>query len=213
MSVTVSGDGTMTGNIYVMRQNTEVIRQALGRLAEGGLQLTEMTSTRLTGTVTADGSRTLLLSIPYDDGWHVTVDGKAVGTLAVGTTARAENGALLAVPIEAGEHTVVLRYRAPGLMLGLLLSLCGAAGIVLWVWLSRRPRPRAGVADGLPLPAAEVQPGDNTAASDDADEPSPTDAANAAGGADGSAPAGPAEDKADEADAPAADDLPRGGAN
>lgn len=213
VSVTVSGDGTMTGNIYVMRQNTEVIRQALGRLAEGGLQLTEMTSTRLTGTVTADGSRTLLLSIPYDDGWHVTVDGKAVGTLAVGTTARAENGALLAVPIEAGEHTVVLRYRAPGLMLGLLLSLCGAAGIVLWVWLSRRPRPQAGVADGLPIPAAEVQPEDNTAASDDADEPSPTDAANAAGGADGSASAGPAEDKADEADAPAADDLPRGGAN
>lgn len=64
----------------------------------------------------------LVSTIPYDEGWAVSVDGKAVPVT--------QNwGAMLAFPVDPGEHTIELRYHAPGKRAGLLISLF-SAGIV-----------------------------------------------------------------------------------
>lgn len=64
----------------------------------------------------------LVSTIPYDDGWTVQVDGQAVPIT--------QNwGAMLAFPVGPGEHTIELRYHAPGKRTGLLISLF-SAGIV-----------------------------------------------------------------------------------
>ena len=65
-------------------------------------------------------------------GWQAWVDGHEV-------EAAANDTGMLVVALPAGEHTVELRYRQPGLTTGLLLSIAGLAG--LW-WLLR----------GMPLP-------------------------------------------------------------
>lgn len=62
----------------------------------------------------------LLLTVPYEEAWQLTVDG---------APARAQRGLgmLLAVPLQPGEHTVELRYALPGLRAGTAISAATAA--------------------------------------------------------------------------------------
>ena len=64
----------------------------------------------------------VVLTVPYDDNWRAEVDG-----------ARAEiqraAGALMAVELPAGSHTLTLTYTQPGAAAGLGLTLAGALGL------------------------------------------------------------------------------------
>lgn len=81
---------------------------------------------RLTGTVQAGADGYLLFTIPYDEGWSLTVDGKETELL------RADLG-FLACEMEAGEHTFRLSFRPLYLREGLLCSL--VCWILYGVWL------------------------------------------------------------------------------
>lgn len=72
----------------------------------------------------------LLLSSTPDPGWRFELDGRAV-PCSLGP------GILHGVPVPAGEHVVEARYRPPGLIVGIgvsLLSLLGFAGGVWRRW-------------------------------------------------------------------------------
>jgi hypothetical protein len=84
--------------------------------------------------VDADGSGLLVTRESFARGWRATVDGRAAPVLRA-------NGKHRAVPIPAGRHEIVLRYRPPGLSLGLVLT-CLSALLALGVWWGgpfRRP--------------------------------------------------------------------------
>ncbi len=87
---------------------------------------------RVSLTVTADSPRQLLTTVPAEDGWTAYVDGK-----------RTEHGVwldtFLAVPLSAGEHTVELRYTAPGLVPGAALGALAALGLACAFLRGRRP--------------------------------------------------------------------------
>ncbi len=82
-------------------------------------------------TVTVDGDQTLLTTIPAESGWTAYVDGH-----------KTEHGAwldaFLTVPLTAGEHTVTLRYTAPGLFPGVALGVLSAAALVVLELRKRR---------------------------------------------------------------------------
>ncbi len=91
------------------------------------LKLTEFSSTYLAGAITCDRDGLLYTSIPQDGNWKAIVDGQEVETKLVG-------GAMLALDLTAGEHTVEFRYENKAFEIGLLISLGSAAllgGIVL----------------------------------------------------------------------------------
>ncbi len=95
-----------------------------GRQAEG-MTISSFSQTHITGSVTIEKEdEVLLTTIPYSAGWEVTIDGK------VAETTTALNG-LLAVPISAGKHSIVLTYRTPYLMTGLAVSGASIAGALL----------------------------------------------------------------------------------
>lgn len=124
-----------TGEFYAF--DSAKLASAAARLRAGGLVIDHCTADRLTGRVQADGSgRVLFLSIPYDTGWTVKIDGRRVGTFPL-------LGCLTGVSLPAGTHRVELIYRPPGLAAG---CAAGAAGVVLavWaVWLGRRKGSRS----------------------------------------------------------------------
>lgn len=66
----------------------------------------------------------LYLSIPYDDGWKVTVNGKPV---------QAEE-CMMSVPLQDGKNVVEMKYRIPYLGAGILFTI---VGIVVFVFLLR----------------------------------------------------------------------------
>ncbi len=85
--------------------------------------------------VESDGAGYLVSRASFARGWTATVDG-------VGAPVLRANGKHRAIPVTAGHHDVVLRYRAPGLDAGLWLSaLAALATAVASVQIPRGPAP------------------------------------------------------------------------
>ncbi|MCU1281970.1 MAG: hypothetical protein JWM53_5516, partial [bacterium] len=75
----------------------------------------------------SDGYAALLDT--FADGWSATVDGTPAPIMRADLVTRA-------VAVRAGEHTIVMRYRTPGLRTGALVSLL--SWLALLGWLVRR---------------------------------------------------------------------------
>ena len=164
VEVTISAESAVSGNIHIVRLDTAALETAVAAVREHGLSVTESTSTSLTGTLNAPADGAMFLSIAYDSGWTATVDGKIAATFPVEKDAEGADGAMLAVEIPAGEHTVVLKYRAPGQIVGLVISLLCAA-VIAALWLIERRLARK--AATLPAPSEEVAPAAESAEEED----------------------------------------------
>ena len=78
------------------------------------------TEDNLEGTITTNKAKqTILTTLPYDEGWHIYVDGKEV-------ECRETLGALIAFDIKgAGEHTLRMTYRSSAFTIGLAVTIAG----------------------------------------------------------------------------------------
>jgi len=105
-----------------------------GDAGGGSARVVESLPGLLTLDVTADSGGLLVVSQPYYPGWHAWVDGQEA------TLVRADY-LLQALPLQAGQHRVELRYHLPlwpTLVSVLLLAGCVAA-LVLSRHLTRQP--------------------------------------------------------------------------
>ena len=90
--------------------------KVITKLAEHQLQITEYADDSLKGTIVVDEAKTLLLSIPYEEGWEIKVDGRKVDYFMIGD-------ALIGINLDSGEHTLELNYTPAGFGVGTILSL------------------------------------------------------------------------------------------
>ena len=106
----------------------EVYKETMTTLAEGNFKIEEYTESYFKGTITATENRTsVFTSIPYEEQWKVTVDGKEVETYM---TCAALVGFDLG---SAGEHTVEIEYRSAPLRNGLILTGIGLVLFLGWI--------------------------------------------------------------------------------
>lgn len=124
-------------------------------------------SSGFTATISLESPNLVFFSVPYDEGWTATVNGKPADVEEV------DNG-FMAVAAEAGDNTIVFHYTTPGLHAGAALT---AGGVVLfaaymlicWKMGIRRKTERVCCAD-YPVSAEEeilpelTAPDDNTEA-------------------------------------------------
>ncbi len=114
-----------TGVDYFYYLDEALYAEIMPRLHEYAMEITDWDDTRIEGVVMTDEAHDLIYTtIPYDEGWNVTVDGKSVEI----TTAC---GALLAVDassLEDGAHTVIFTYMPKCYVIGFAISM---GGIVL----------------------------------------------------------------------------------
>ena len=112
----------------------------------------DVTDDHLTGSLkTLSDDQMILTTIPYDEGWNVTVDGKAVEI-------EESADALVAFRVaDAGEHRVELRYMPKTIALGigctLICTVIFVAILILYPFFKNK-RP----IKGLILVAGEEQP-------------------------------------------------------
>ena len=71
------------------------------------------------GTYQAKQEELLLLTVPFDTGWKVTINDDSVAIQ------RGMN-AFIVFPVNAGENQIICEYHVPGIKPGIILSLCGA---------------------------------------------------------------------------------------
>lgn len=115
-------------------ENAAALAQYCGALAGGGCELTKLSASHYTGGfTTGEGDELLVLTIPYDSAWTVTLDG-----------ARAEaveaQDCLMAIPVTAGQHTIELRYTPAGLLPGTAISAAALALCLTVYFLERKKR-------------------------------------------------------------------------
>jgi hypothetical protein len=109
---------------------------------EGGVRAIVEATDRIAIEATASAPSVLLLREAWAPGWEARVNGLEAPVYRA-------NGRHRAVPIGAGRSVVELRYRPPGLRLGLLLAAAAASGAVSACWRrgpasEKRPDPATG---------------------------------------------------------------------
>lgn len=116
---------------WVYYQDMNVTKDYFRLLSQEGLKLEVASDDFLSGVVNnISGKNLLFLTIPFDNGWKIFVDGKE-------TSAKSAMGVFMSVEIPEGKHQITLKFEAPGLKQGILISsICGVT-ILIWVFLHR----------------------------------------------------------------------------
>lgn len=104
--------------------NLDVFEQIINELRTSEFIPTVFEDGRIEGEYTAKDDGNLLLSIPYDEGWNVTVNGTAEEL-----TPAADKG-LSSLNMQKGANRIVMTYKTPGALAGLAVSLATAAVLI-----------------------------------------------------------------------------------
>jgi len=112
--IQATADSSM--NVLVYTLDSSKFISAINTLKQGALDVTYHSDTKIEGTVTSTNDGIMMFSIPFDKGWTVLVDGKAVNTFAI-------KDALLGINVGVGQHTIKLSYTPVGLIKGLIISI------------------------------------------------------------------------------------------
>jgi uncharacterized membrane protein YfhO len=98
---------------------------------QSAVHVSDYGSDYINGDVSLDTDGLVVFSIPYDEGWTVTVDGmeEIIEPVADG---------LMGVYMEEGTHELELSYVSPGFSLGMLLTILGLVLFVLLCILTKK---------------------------------------------------------------------------
>ena len=123
-------------NIYYI--DKEVLYKHYNSLKNGNLQIEEFSNGHIKGKVQVEGTKKLLfVTIPYDPGWHIKVNGVETEIL------RMVDGAYMGVFVPyTGEVDISMDYEIPGLKVGLVVSLCGILAFLSVVFEKYLKKPK-----------------------------------------------------------------------
>ncbi len=82
-------------------------------------------SDSFTATITLEQDNLVFFSVPYEEGWSVTVNGQEREVIRA-------NVGFIAVKADAGDNLIEFSYETPGLMVGAVVSGVTAVTLILW---------------------------------------------------------------------------------
>lgn len=122
----------VVADVYMM--DKELLDEVLNKLSKQYLTQVEYDSTHVSGKLSLQEAGRLILSIPYEDGWNVLLNGEKTEPALFG-------GALMAFDLEPGEYVLSMSYVPKGKYAGIGVS---AVSIVIFAGLSFFGRKRNG---------------------------------------------------------------------
>lgn len=122
-----------TGNITLQTAslNEDAFAEVYDGLSASQLEITHASSAELSGTINADRDGVMLLSVPYDEGWTIRIDGEKAEPFRIGE-------GFTGVEMSAGEHSVQLTYMPQGFIPGVICSLGSVFLLGLYLRKMRR---------------------------------------------------------------------------
>lgn len=133
-----AGAGSDTVNIpepwidsVFYKLNMDVFEQVIQRLRENEFQTEIFTDGFVTGNYTASEDGWLMLTIPNDGGWEISVNGETV-------SARDGINTFMTIPVKAGQNRVELTYHPKGIRTGIILSVVSVIIFAGWIFTERR---------------------------------------------------------------------------
>lgn len=102
--------------IYACGLDLPVFENAMSLIREKSLTVQSFTDTSIHGHVEAADADLMVMTIPYNKGWHVMVDNKEVETQAI-------DNCLLSFKLTEGTHTIDLRFVPDKFYIGIVITL------------------------------------------------------------------------------------------
>jgi uncharacterized membrane protein YfhO len=108
------------------------VKKQLQELRRNSLQQVKESNNRIEGKISLNDKAILVLAIPYSKGWSATVDGEKAEL-------KKANIMYSAIELPEGDHQIVLTYRTPFLLEGILISMVSLL-VFLGISVIRRRR-------------------------------------------------------------------------
>ncbi len=118
--------------LHVYRIDDGVFQSGYKKLSANVLELASFDDTKFSGKFTAENDCILYTSVPYDEGWSITLDGQKVSSNDI----VALGDALIGVKVKKGTHEISFNYETQGLMTGAAISLFCLAVVILLAIIS-----------------------------------------------------------------------------
>lgn len=129
ITLTSKDSAAMTVSAYLLRE--DVLDRFLTELSQTSLTLDSFDSSHINGHITVPEDGELVLSVPYEPGWTLKVDGAEINPHIFEDT-------FISVPLSQGEHTVSLSYYPAGLTLGIVISILSLAAFIFTVFFLKK---------------------------------------------------------------------------
>ena len=126
-------DSQTTVQAQVYTCANDAYQAVVDKLSESQMTDVAVEGNKISGSVDGKEAGTLLLTIPYDEGWKVLVDGEETEYYTVGD-------ALMGIHLEEGEHEIRMTYTPKGLWTGSAVSVaCAVLFFLTAIWEKRHP--------------------------------------------------------------------------
>lgn len=116
-------------NIYFAYYNEDKFLDVYKSLADGQMNISDYKNGYVHGRIDInDDDKVLFTSIPYDEGWNITVNGEETEPIKL------LDGAFIGLELPKGSYDIEFKYSVPGLGIGALISIIS---IILLIILFR----------------------------------------------------------------------------
>lgn len=123
VSLTSDNTDTITDEQFYLL-DLDALKEATDTLrTENAVSNLDIHNGHITCKIQSGENRKMFTSVPYEQGWTVRVNGKAV-------TPDTIDDCLMVIPLQKGENSIEMTYSIPGLRSGILLSIAAAVMIV-----------------------------------------------------------------------------------
>ena len=109
----------------------ELFKKLYAQKGTDSMAISRFEETKISGSITLSEDKMVYVSIPYDDGWHASIDGNKVNKIMV-------NGGMTGLLVTRGKHTIDLYYGMPLLWEGTLMSLAGVIILIVLITRNRK---------------------------------------------------------------------------
>ena len=133
--ISLTSEDSSSLNVSAYRLNFDVMDEVISILGEQTMTVDSYSSTHINGHIDVSRAGELILSVAYEPGWTILVDGEEVQPGLFDDT-------FISLSLTEGEHTIEMRYRPAGLTIGFIVSLICLAIFAAIVLLERRRRMR-----------------------------------------------------------------------
>ena len=115
-------------NIYLAQLDVNNFEQAINEIKSASTTDLNIKGNKVSGTYTTDTASTVMITLPYTDGWTVYVDGKQVEYKELGNI-------FIGIDVAAGTHEISMVYTTLHKNAGIAASFVGFAGFAAWCCL------------------------------------------------------------------------------
>ena len=122
-------DGIKNAEFYYV--DLDVLEGVTNRISTGSVHEAIMKNGKITCITEGEEGEYLFLSVPYDEGWEIKVNGKQTEPELFGDC-------LINIPLKNGENRIEMTYHVQGLKLGGFTTALGLAGLTALLIVTKK---------------------------------------------------------------------------